>query len=1000
MKLNLQSVLSVGALFFLGRGVTAQEISDTTNIENIEEVVIVAYGKATRQSITGSVATVSSAEFEKRPVTNAMTVLEGSAPGIQFNSSGGQPGSSGDIRIRGFHTINGSDSPLFVIDGVPFDGNLNDINAQDIESVTVLKDASSAALYGNRATNGVILIKTKGGEANSGSSFNISTRQGFFTRGLPEYDRLGPNQWMQVMFNGYRNSLMESNNLSMEEANVLAGKSFVDDIIIANIYNVKNDELFDSNGNFNPNASILPGYTGDLDWYKGIMRTGYRQEYNFNANSSNSKGGTFYSLGYLNEEGYTYTAKNERLSARINSNYRFTDWLKVGLSLFGTHQKNDLVNSGDFKHPFIFSRNIAPIYSVHKHDPITGDYILDVNGNPIYDGGTGTRNQYVGRHVIWENELDSDQILRNTLQGMLFTDINLTRDLIFTLKGELNVRSQTETTYDNPIIGDGAGNNGRGGKDTYNYKNYTFQQLLNWSHTYGSHTLSALAGHENYKYWSEGISGAKSQQKFPGMTDLINYNEITRLSSSTTIRSIESYFGQIKYDFSKKYFIDGSFRRDGSSRFARDTRWGNFWSVGGAWMVTREDFVHADWLNSLKLKGSYGEVGNDASAGTYAYQALYTLSQNGGETAVWSTQNPALDLKWETSSSMNFGIEGSVFNRLNFNVEYFDQTSRDLIFSVNLPASVGNASTIDRNIGSVSNKGLEASFDIDIVRSDNWLWNFGANATWMKNKVLILPEENREEGIINGTKKIMVGHGIYDFWTYKTVGVDQLTGRSLFVIDDAAYNVNGSAPDKGAVPDEWLTVINGEYYTTNVTYGKRDFTGDSAIPKVYGSFNTSLRFKNFSLSALFTYALGGKVYDSTYRDLMTVTANPGALHKNVLNSWNGVPEGITENSPNRINPNGIPIVDFNNGSYNNGMSQRWLQNGDYLNIKNITLNYDAPKSWLQKVDMKSLSFYISGENLFTFSSLKGMNVQNSFAGTTGNEFVPYRIWTFGVNMGF
>lgn len=416
-------------------------------------------------------------------------------------------------------------------------------------------------------------------------------------------------------------------------------------------------------------------------------------------------------------------------------------------------------------------------------------------------------------------------------------------------------------------------------------------------------------------------------------------------------------------------------------------------------MISKEKFMNLNWLNDLKLKASYGEVGNDASAGTYAYQALYTISQNANKSAVWSTQNPATDLQWETSTSLNLGLEGSLFNRLNFNFEFFNQESKNLIFSVNLPASVGNASTIDRNIGSVRNRGIEVSFDVDIINTKDWNWNVGANATFMKNKVITLPEENREEGIINGTKKIMEGHGIYDFWTYNFIGVDQLTGQSLFEIDDEAYNLNGSAPDKDPVPDEWLTEINGQSYTTNNTYGKRIYTGDSAIPDVYGSFSTNLSWRNFTLSGLFTYSLGGKVYDSTYRSMMSISGTPHALHEDIQNSWNGIPDGITENSPDRIDPNGIPAINFSNSTYNNGMAQRWLQNGDYLNIKNITLNYSIPTNIIQKIDLKSLSLYVSAENLKTFTSLKGMNPQNSFAGTTGNEFAPYKIWTFGINIG-
>src|SRR5699024_8701313 len=278
-----------------------------------------------------------------------------------------------------------SNSPLYVIDGVPFSGNLNDLNPNDIESMTVLKDAASAALYGNRASNGVILIETKGGKANSGAALNVSTRQGFFDRAIPEYNQVNRDQFMEVMWQGYRNNLMSGDGLSESEANSQASKGLVSNYLKTNIYNVANDELFTSDGKLNPNAQILPGYADDLNWYEGIERTGYRQEYNVNGRNSNEKGGMFYSVGYLDEEGYVNTQKFNRFNGRLNANLQTTDWLKTGVTVSGSHQETNEASTGDFLNPFIYSRNVAPIYPVHLHDPATGEYVLDDEGNKIYD---------------------------------------------------------------------------------------------------------------------------------------------------------------------------------------------------------------------------------------------------------------------------------------------------------------------------------------------------------------------------------------------------------------------------------------------------------------------------------------------------------------------------------------------------------------------------------------------------------------------------------------
>lgn len=976
--------------------------------QEMDEVIVIAYGTSDRESITGSISTVSSKDIEKRPVSNVLSSLEGSAPGIQFNSNSGQPGSAGSIRIRGFTTLNGSNSPLYVLDGVPFEGNISDLNPQDIKSISVLKDASSTALYGNRASNGVIIIKTKEGSANSGSSLSVSVKQGVFERGIPEYDRIGPDRFMETMWAGYRNSLMTDNaSLSFADANQTASNTLVDTYLKANIYNVQKDNLFTSDGQLNPNAEILAGYLNDLDWFEGIERRGNRQEVSVSARTSNEKGGVYYSLGYLDEEGYVKTSSFNRLTARVNANYRATEWLKTGLNLSGTHQKQNNVNSsssGSYKNPFNYSRSIAPIYPVHLHDQVTGAYVLDDVGQKIYDGGDETRNQYVGRHVIWENELDKTQTHRNTLQGMAYADFDFLKDFTFTIRGELNLRNSEEQSYNNAIIGDGAGNDGRSKKVIYRYKNYTSQQLLNWKRSFNNHNFEALLGHESFSNMYDYTYGYKTNETFPGQSDFVNFNQTTNLDGYQTEYTTEGYLSRVKYNYARKYYLEGSFRRDGSSKFANDKRWGNFWSIGGNWIITKEEFFDYNFVNTLKLRASYGEVGNDTGAGRHAYQSLYTIDQNANLAALYINQAGATDLIWETSSQFGAGVEGRLFNRANFTLEYFDKRSQNLLFDVNLPLSSGATSTgsaeatITKNIGVISNKGIEFGFDVDVINTKEWRWNIGANATWMKNKILRLPEENRENGLVSGTKKRIEGRGIYDFWTYQFVGVDQMTGNSLYEVDVEKYNVNGSNPDADIVPEEDLVNINGDYYTLNTTYGRKDWSG-SAIPDVYGSFTTSLSWNNFTLSGLVTYSLGGKVYEHSYKSLMSMSGSPSSLHADILKAWSGVPEGMTENSADRIDPNGIPIVDFSRSSNNNKTGNRWLMDGSYLNIKNITLNYSLPKDLMKKLNIKNMDINFGVENLMNFTSLKGMNPQFSYSGSSDNEFVPYRIYSVGLNIG-
>ncbi|MBO3099995.1 SusC/RagA family TonB-linked outer membrane protein [Gelidibacter pelagius] len=999
-------------------GLTSQEMTvgasntiDVTMAEDasiLDEVVVVAYGTASKESITGSITSVNSDAIAIRPVSNAAAALEGSAAGIQVNNTSGQPGDGVSIRIRGFTTINGSNSPLIVVDGVPFGGNLSDINPSDIESISVLKDASASTLYGNRASNGVVMIQTKSGKGEG--SMNLSVKQGFFNRGIAEYDRIGPNDFMETMWKGYRNALLTDRpTLTIAEANALASGNLFDESLKLNIYNVPNNQLYTADGKLNPNAQILPGYADDLNWYDGIERVGYRQEYNVNARNSNDKGGVYYSAGYLSENGYIKKSDFNRFTARMNADYRANDWLRYGLSIDGSHQKSSSLSattgsSASFVNPFMYARNIAPIYPVHLHDPLTGEYVLDDEGNRRYDGGETTRGQYVGRHTVWENELNSQRSFRNTLHGQVFADFNFLNDFTFTIRGDLNVRNSENQSYNNAIIGDGAGNGGRASRSIYRYKNYTAQQILNWNRSFGDHNVEAIFGHENFYDNYNYLYGYKTTETFAGKEDLINFTEITNLYDYGVTYTTEGYFSRAKYNFKHKYFGEASFRRDGSSKFSKQKRWGNFWSVGGSWIISKEDFFNVESIDNLKFRASYGQVGSDMGAGNYAYHALYTIAQNSNLAALYKEQNGAEDLMWETSSSIGAALEGRAFDRLNFTIEYFDKRSDNLLFDINLPLSSGSTSTgsatstITKNIGTISNSGLELTLDVDVIRNQDWRWKVGANATFMKNKIVRLPEENRENGLISGNYKRMEGRSIYDFYTYQFVGVDQMTGNALYEPDSETYNVNGSNPDAELIPAAFLTEINGQYYTTNTTYGKRDWSG-SAIPKVYGSFNTEIGWNNFTLSGVFTYSLGGKTYDSSYSSLMAISGAPSALHADILKSWDGVPEGMTNTSPNRINPNGTPVVDFSRSSYNNATSDRFLQDGSYLVVKNINLNYKLSRQIVDRMSLKSMNFSLGVENLATFTKLKGMNPQQSFAGSSVNAFVTPRIFTFGVNVG-
>ncbi len=994
------------------------------DVHTLDEVVVVAYGTQKKTSLTGSIQEVKSEAIELRPTSSVASALEGSVTGVQVNSTVGAPGEDPQIRIRGVGTVNGSSSPLYILDGVPYSGSISDLNPQDIESMSVLKDAASAALYGNRASNGVILITTKKGKQGK-MNITFDVKQGTYSRGIAEYDRLGAREWMEAQWLNMKNNRMAAGD-DAATAGAYASKHLIADRLQLNIFDKADEALFTADGKLVSDARIKGTYGEDLDWYKQAIGHGYRQEYNFNANGATEKSDYLVSLGYLDEQGYLKTSGFDRLSARLSGNIQPADWLKVGVSLNATHQNfNAGYGTGNANtNPFNFCRKISPIYPVHAHNLTTGEYYLDGMGNLMYDGGSyidtdgqvvHTRNQYPDRHIIWENQLNTDKIIRNTVNSIAYANIILPYNFTLSLKGSLNLSNDSENKYYSAVIGDGKANNGRLRRTDVRQKNYTFQQQLHWRQEFGVHSVDALLGHESYKLTRNYMASGKDSEIVPDLTNLLNFTQFAQLYDYNDNYALESYLGRVRYGYDSRYNIEFSFRRDGSSRFAKNARWGNFWSTGASWVISNEKFMKQyDWVNFLKLRADYGEVGNDSGSGLYGYMALYQQDVHAGKGAYYISQLPNEDLKWETGQSWGVAIEGRLFNKLNFNVEYFDRRNKDLIFNVYNPLSAGATDTTipqsvtTMNLGTISNHGVEISGDMDVYKSKNWSVNVGASITFEKNKVVKLPEQNRD-GIIDGTKKIVEGMDRYQFYTYTWEGVNTKNGLSLYKFNDDEYFFTDGGTTYGNPAGTEITgsqknavvVIDGTPYSYLTTYGKREFHG-SAMPTAYGSFNFNVSYKAFSLYTLFTYQLGGKVMDSNYQLLMNSQSTPTALHKDVLKGWTAEQATATD----AIDRNGVPmlsdapVIVSGLEADLNATSSRWLTSASYLILKNINLSYQLPKELVRKAGIENVMLTLTCENLFTLTSRKGMNPQQNFAGTQSATFVTPRIFSAGVNIKF
>lgn len=1016
------------------------EIRLRPNMNQLDEVIVqVAYGTALKKSITGAVSVVDSKQIKMRPVSSVTSVLNGLVPGIQITDGIGQPGIEAEVRIRGYSSVNGSNKPLYVVDGMPYTGWITDFNPADIESISVLKDAASCALYGSRASNGVILITTKKAKK-EGLSLQLDIRHGFSARGQGDYERMNANQFMETMWQGYRNQLI-SNGSTPEEATIAAHNDIISKVGI-NIYNKADNALFDGNGHLVSDARILDGYKDDLDWYSPYTRNGHRQEYNLSGASGNEKNRIHFSLGYLNEDGYTRKSDFNRLTGLLSADFTPRPWLKTGLSLGGSHQKTnwDMGAAGssqanNLSNAFYFARRIAPIYPVHRHyaeDVLAsdgsllhskGDYILNEEGRKQYDDGSESRSEADvtsnGHHLLWESEKNKFWNSANTLQGNAYVDVSFLRDFTFSLKGNISLRNIEDSQYGNAEIGEY--------KDTgfislinQKYREHTLQQLLTWKHQFGRHFVEWMVGHENYDYKLNYNDTQKKNENFPGIDELSNFSTTTYNEGYTDTYRTEGYFTRARYDYHNTYFAEASFRRDGSSIFHANHRWGNFWSIGVGWMLSNEAFLkNVSWLDRLKLRISYGQVGNDnfgSDNGLYQWMSLYGSAVNGGEAAYYKEQNENPALKWETNSSLNIGLETRLFNRVNVCFEYYDKRSDDLLFKFIQPLSAGatdlstGLSTVWRNIGDVSNYGWEFSIDGDVLRNREWEWNIGLNLSRMKNKIGKLPEKDREEGIANGDfQKFKEGHSIYEFWLYQYAGVDQMTGRSVYFPDFNAYYVAGedgrtpingeeNIEGKNPIPTGSWVDINGQYYTGDPRYARKDWSG-SSLPKINGSVNTSLRWKDLTLSALMIFSCGSKVFDQPYQTLTSVGAH--ALTPDLLQAWTAIPEGMTATSPNRLDPSGIPQVNLDatiNGYNSQKASTRYIVSGDYLSIKNITLSYRLPASWSKRLTFSSIRVHAAIENAALFSKRKGLNPVQTFDGIVYNYTSIARVFSFGVNI--
>ena len=978
-------------------GKSSIDITMEPALNLLEEFVTVAYGTVKKEALTGSVGTISSESIAKRPINNITTVIEGAVPGVITQTANGQPGSSLAIRIRGFGSINATSEPLFVVDGVPYVGGSSNINPDDVESISILKDASATALYGSRAANGVVIITTKKGKKDGRNNVSVKVTQGVASRGLPEYDRLDAFQYYPVQWESYRNSLVYpasgaaiSRDSASRVASGLTSRTGISGLLTYNPFNVAANSIVSPNGTINPSAELI--YADDLDWTKDLMRDGDRKDYSVNFSGGSDKYDYFLSAGYLQEDGYTLNTDFKRYTARLNVNVQPTKWLRTGLNISGNHSiSNTAADDGStsFVNPFFFSRNIGPIYPVFAHNMTSGEYLLDANGQRFWDlgnlgsSGLGIPNRpsggFAGRHTLAETTLNSQLFTRTVASVRSSTDFFFLKNFKFTNNASADFQYQQNNRFENTVVGDGAPA-GRSRRQVSSSVGLILSQLLNYNKEFGGHGVDLLAGHESYNQRDNDLNGFKQGLSLSGNTELNNFTTINSLTSALDRYTIESYFSRANYNYRGKYILTGSLRRDGNSRFASESRWGTFWSAGAGWNIDKEKFLELNWLDQLKLRSSYGVVGVADGIGFYAYQGLYGFANNANEPGIVQSQTAFLnrELSWETNEQFDIGFDFSLFKgRISGSFEYYNRLSRDLLFEVPQPLSSG-ALTVNQNTATMVNKGIEANLDIEFIRSSDFVFSTNINVSTVNNEITKMPVSVPE--FVTGTKKYSVGASIFEYWLRTYYGVDPSDGAALYV----------SANKTSATGRRFITNSAGgiDTVTTLIANGKFEYNG-SVIPDLYGSLAPTITFKGFTLSGLLTFQLGGLTYDGLYQSLMSTSNYGGALHTDILKRWQN--EGdVTD----------VPRMDAGRGTDFNATSSRWLIDASYLNIRNINLSYSLPKGLISKWKISGAQVFVGAENVAFFSKRKGMNNQQAFSGVTSNAYPPARVISGGFTLNF
>lgn len=965
-----------------------------TSASVLDEVIVTAFGTSTKKSFTGSASVIRSEEIGKRQSSNISNSLAGQVAGVQGLSSNGQPGSGSAIRIRGIGSMSASNAPLYIVDGIPYDTDIAAINNADIESVTVLKDAASNALYGARGANGVIIITTKRGKSRD-AVINVDAKWGNNSRAVPSHSVMtDPGMYYETFYRAMYNSRVHTGQTA---AHTYANKNLLDASqggLGYQVYSIPAGErLIGTNFKLNPNATA--GYNDGTytyladNWYNELFKSdNLRQEYNVSVSGSTDKLTYFTSIGSLDDTGIIANSDFNRLSTRSNVDYQAKKWLKIGtnMSYVQTNSRypGEQTTTNSSGNLFFLTSNIAPIYPMYIRDA-EGNIMRDNNDYIMYDYGDGKTTPAKRPFMSQSNPasdvaLNTEYFANDFFVGKWYATAEIIKGLKLTANYGINTSSRRFQQTANPFYGQFAPAGGYVSVSQSRFISTNKQLLATYEKSFDLSNIDVLVGYESYEFKSSSLSGFKQKIYHPFIAELNNGILQPSTSSSTTNYGTTGFLGQFKYDYASKYYASVSYRRDASSVFAPENRWGNFWSVGGAWDINKESFLSLDAVNMFKLKASYGAQGNDklyyAGSSTinyYPYADQFTVSENNGEFASARTYVGNRDITWETSYNFNVGVDFSLFNeRFSGTIERFSRTTEDMLYYKPTALSSG-FEFIPMNIGSIQNSGWEFDLHFDLIKSKDMNWNVYVNATTLNNEILALdPSLNGEW--ISGSYIYKEGESMYNFYIRKSAGVNPDNGAPLWWKDtkDTDGNVTGQE-------------------TTTSWSGATQYELGNILPKVYGGFGTSVDFNGFDLSVAFAYQLGGRIYDNTYAGMMHAGYSSDAgrnWHTDILGAW-------TPENPSTT----IPRVSSTD-QYTNYTSDRFLTSSDYLSLQNISIGYTVPKSMLGNLNVSKVRIYGVADNVGLLTARKGLDPRQGYATSNAALYTPIRAISGGVSITF